>query len=208
MKYVIGLLIAFTLCCAARAAEPEFAHPPKLSLAVKNCGRFEVVWIGTFDGRFIRYSVEDHPEDEAGFMAWLESSDKADIYEIPCEGGAMKGQHRTSMLVPTDLHFDIKGDSVGNEPNDKPAAPTPPSPEGAPAPTENPKDTPPPPSDDDTMALILMTLVNGDLYSKVIQMPDKSSRKDCLGAGAQWLATQKSAESPQYLCVLKSHFHK
>ncbi len=52
--------------------------------------------------------------------------------------------------------------------------------------------------------LILLSLINGDVYSKSIQMPEHSSHKDCLDAGAQWMAAQKQADSPQYLCLVKS----
>lgn len=56
----------------------------------------------------------------------------------------------------------------------------------------------------ETIVLILLTLVNGDVYSKVIQMPAHTAPKDCPNAGAQWMATQKASESPQYLCLVKS----
>ena len=60
----------------------------------------------------------------------------------------------------------------------------------------------------EVIVLILLSLVNGDVYSRVMQMPDHSSHKDCLSAGAQWLATQKAADSPQYLCLEKSDVSK
>ncbi len=60
------------------------------------------------------------------------------------------------------------------------------------------------PERDEIDVLILLTLVNGDTYSKVLQMPAHSSHKDCLNAGAQWLSTQKPQDNPQYLCVIKS----
>jgi hypothetical protein len=51
--------------------------------------------------------------------------------------------------------------------------------------------------------LIILALTNGDVYSKVIQMPN-ASHKDCLAAGAAWLDSQKPEDSPQYLCLVKS----
>lgn len=56
----------------------------------------------------------------------------------------------------------------------------------------------------ETIVLILLALSNGDVYGKAIQMPAHSTHKDCLEAGAQWIATQDSKTSPQYLCVVKS----
>lgn len=56
----------------------------------------------------------------------------------------------------------------------------------------------------ETIVLILLSLINGDVYSKAIQMPEHSSHKDCLNAGAQWLAVQDAKDSPQYVCLVKS----
>ncbi len=56
----------------------------------------------------------------------------------------------------------------------------------------------------ETIVLILLTLVNGDVYSKVIQMPAHTAPKDCPNAGAQWIATQQAKDYPQYLCLVKS----
>jgi len=56
----------------------------------------------------------------------------------------------------------------------------------------------------DILVLILLTLNGSDVYSKVVQMPEHSTKKDCLEAGVQWMATQKPADSPQYLCAEKS----
>jgi len=56
----------------------------------------------------------------------------------------------------------------------------------------------------ETIVLILLALSNGDVYGKTIQMPAHSTHKDCLEAGAQWISTQDSKTSPQYLCVVKS----
>ena len=56
----------------------------------------------------------------------------------------------------------------------------------------------------EVIVLILLALSNGDLYSKVLQMPN-ASHKDCLAAGASWLDTQDPKTSPQYLCVVKSN---
>ena len=58
------------------------------------------------------------------------------------------------------------------------------------------------------IVLILLTLVNGDIYSKAVQMPAETSHKACLDAGAQWLGTQKAEDSPQYLCLEKSDVSK
>lgn len=57
----------------------------------------------------------------------------------------------------------------------------------------------------DIVVLILLTLSPGshDVYNKVFVMPTPSQR-DCVAAGAQWIATQDSKDSPQYLCVVKS----
>jgi hypothetical protein len=54
------------------------------------------------------------------------------------------------------------------------------------------------------IVLIILSLSNGDVYSKVIQMPN-ASHKDCLAAGAAWLDAQDPKGSPQYLCVVKSN---
>ena len=56
----------------------------------------------------------------------------------------------------------------------------------------------------DILVLIVLTLVNGDVYNHVYQMPDHTSQKDCIQAGAAWMDTQKLEDSPQYLCAIKS----
>ena len=58
------------------------------------------------------------------------------------------------------------------------------------------------------LVLILMTLVNGDVYSHVYQMPATATRKDCVQAGGAWMATQKGEDSPQFLCAVKSDVSK
>lgn len=58
------------------------------------------------------------------------------------------------------------------------------------------------------IVLILLSMIHGDLYSKVLQMPAGASQRDCVTAGAQWITTQKEKDSPQYLCVVKSDFSK
>jgi len=60
----------------------------------------------------------------------------------------------------------------------------------------------------DILVLIVLTLVNGDVYNHVNQMPEHASKRDCLTAGAVWMAGQKLADSPQYLCAVKSDVSK
>lgn len=51
------------------------------------------------------------------------------------------------------------------------------------------------------IVLILFTIINGDVYKSVQQMPSNASRADCVTAGATWISGQKPEDNPQYYCA-------